>query len=129
MKAKEKKHIEEIEFEEGSGNVFADLGFENPEEELMKSDLTAQISHIIKTKKLTQTQVARILGVTQPRISSLLSGDLDLFSIEKLMKFLQLLGQDIEIVVKPKPENRETAHRIVVFPIEITSVPMVAKAR
>lgn len=127
MKAKEKKHIKEIEFEEGSGNVFADLGFENPEEELMKSDLTAQISHIIKTKKLTQTQVAKILGVTQPRISSLISGDLDLFSIEKLMQFLQLLGQDIEIMIRPKPESRKTAHRIVVT--ERISVPMAAKAR
>ena len=129
MKVKAKKHIEEIEFEEGSGNVFADLGLENPEEQLMKSDLTAQISHIIKAKKLTQSQVAKILGVTQPRISSLLSGDLDLFSIEKLMQFLQLLGQDIEIVVKPKPENRKTAHIIVVFSNERTSAPMAAKAR
>jgi predicted XRE-type DNA-binding protein len=127
MKAKQ-KNIEEKEYEKGSGNVFADLGFENPEEELAKSDLTAQISYIIKKRKLTQTQVAEILGVDQPRISSLLRGRFDLFSFDMLMHFLKILGQDIEIVVKPKPRNRKHAHLSVVSSSEKVSVPMAASS-
>jgi len=109
-KTKDIERIEDIEHEKGSGNVFADLGFEDPEEELLKSDLTGEIALIIKKRKLTQTQVAKILCVDQPRISSLLRGRFDLFSIEMLMHFLQALGQDVEIVVKPKPRNRKLAH-------------------
>jgi predicted XRE-type DNA-binding protein len=67
-----KKQKEKIPFEYGSDNVFADLGFENPEEELLKADLTGEIAEIIKKKKLTQAQAARIMGITQPRVSSLL---------------------------------------------------------
>ncbi|HXF28494.1 MAG TPA: helix-turn-helix transcriptional regulator, partial [Chlamydiales bacterium] len=82
------------EYEEGSENVFADLGFENPKDELIKSDLTLEIAKIIKKKNLTQAQAAKIIGVDQPRISSLLRGCLDLFSIDTLMHFLNALGQD-----------------------------------
>ena len=127
MKNKPKKNIDEIKYEEGSDNVFADLGFENPEEELAKSNLTADIARIMREKKLTQTQVAKILGVDQPRISSLLRGRFDLFSFDMLMQFLKMLGQDIEIVVKPKPRNRKTAHLSVVYSGEKV-VPMAAKA-
>ena len=128
MKKQQKNNIKEIEYEKGSGNVFADLGFENPDDELAKADLTAQISCIIKKKKLTQKQVAEILDVDQPRISSLLRGRLDLFSIEKLMQFLKALGQDIEIKIKPKPRNRKQAH-LVVSSCERVSMPMAAKSR
>ena len=79
MKTNIKKRQEKIEHEIGSRNVFSDLGFENAEEELLKSDLTAEVAYIIKKKKLTQTKAAKILGVDQPRISSLLRGRLDLF--------------------------------------------------
>ncbi len=129
MKAKTKKIIKNVEYEKGSGNVFADLGFENSEEELLKADLTAEISSIIKKKKLTQTRAAKILKVDQPRISSLLRGKLDLFSVETLMHFLQALGQDIEIFVKPKPRNRKHAHLSVISTTERISVPMVAISR
>ncbi len=128
MKAKPKKNVEEIEYEKGSGNVFADLGFENPEEELAKSELTAQISNIIKKRKLTQTQVAKILGVDQPRISSLLRGRFDLFSFDMLMHFLKVLGQDVEIIVKPKPRNRKRAHLSVVSSCEGNSFPVAASS-
>lgn len=126
MKAKTKKKIT-IDYEKGSGNIFADLELDNPEEELIKSDLTRNIAFIIKKKKLTQSQVAKILGVDQPRISSLLRGRFDLFSVEMLMHFLQALGQDIKIVVKPKPRNRKVAHISVVS--ERTSYPMAANSR
>jgi len=128
MKAKPKKNIE-IEYEESSGNIFAALGFENPEEDLAKANLIAEISHIIRKKKLTQVQVAKMLGVNQPRVSSMLSGNLDLFSMDMLMNFLKILGQDIEIVVMPKPRNRKHAHLSVVSSSERISVPIAAKSR
>ncbi len=129
MKTKPKNNIEEIEYEKGSGNVFADLGFENAEEELAKSDLTAQIAYIIRKRKLTQAQVADILGVDQPRISSLLRGRFDLFSFDMLMHFLKVLGQDIEIVVKPKPRHRKHAHLSVVSSGVKSSCPIAASSR
>ena len=92
MKKKNKVVEQELDYEIGSGNVFADLGLENAENELLKSDLTAEISNLIKKKKLTPTHAAKILGVDQPRLSSLLRGNFDLFSIEMLMHFLNEAG-------------------------------------
>jgi len=129
MKAKRQQSKEKLDYEVGSENVFSDLGFENSEEELLKSDLTAEIAYLSKKKKLTQSQTAKILGVNQPRISSLLRGRLDLFSVETLMHFLQALGQDVQIVVKPKPRNRKLAHLSVITSSERPSTPMAAKSR
>ncbi len=112
---KRKVKNDNLDYELGSNNVFADLGFENSEEELLKSDLTAEIASVIKKRKLTQTEAAKILGVDQPRISSLLSGRLDLFSVEMIMHFLTALGRDIQVVVTPKPKNRKLAHLSVCF--------------
>lgn len=124
-----KKQIKKIpQFEIGSENVFADLGFKNPEEEQLKADLTGEIAHLIKKKRLTQAQAAKILGVDQPRVSSLLNGRLDLFSLEMLMQFLQTLGQDIEIKIKPKPRNRKIGLMSVSFSGRV-SVPIAAKSR
>lgn len=118
---------EKLEVEEGSTNVFADLGFENPEEELFKADLTAEIARAIRVKNLTQAQAAKILNVDQPRISRLLSGRTDLFSIETLMHFLVALGQDVEVSVKPKPSRRKRAHWSVVGSSRY-AVPIPAKS-
>lgn len=127
MKNNETK--KEIELKKTSNNVFEDIGLESPEEDLAKSNLIIEISRVIRGKKITQSQVAKILGVNQPRISSLLSGDLDLFSIEMLMNFLIILGQDVEISVKPKPKNRKQAYLSVVSFGEKTSSPMAANSR
>ena len=127
---KNKSTPTEIEYEIGSGNVFEDLKFENPEEEQSKSELTAEIVSIIKKKKLTQVAAAKILGVDQPRVSSLLKGNLTLFSIQALMKFLNALGQDIDLVVKPKPLNRNRAHlNVYTSSSERSSTPMAAKSK
>lgn len=126
-----KKSVEQkLDYEVGSSNVFADLGLEHAEDELLKSDLTSEISNLIKKKKLTQIQAAKILGVDQPRISSLIRGRFDLFSIETLMHFLTALGQDIQIVVKPKPRNRKQAHLSVYIPTPASrnSVPLIAES-
>jgi predicted XRE-type DNA-binding protein len=84
---------------ESSGNVFADLGFANPEQELLKAQLLLQIYRTIKERKLTQAQAGEILGVKQPHVSSLMRGQSGAFSVERLMEFLTALGHDIEIAV------------------------------
>jgi predicted XRE-type DNA-binding protein len=97
-----------------SGNVFADLGLANSEYRLIKAELARKISEIIANRQLTQVQAAEILGIDQPKISSLTRGKLKDFSIERLIKFLNILGSDVEITVKPKPENRTSACTTVV---------------
>lgn len=87
---------------ESSGNVFEDLGFENPEEELAKAKLVVALSQVIAQTGLTQTKVAEILGVDQPTISKLLRGRTSGFTSDRLMRLLNLLGQDVDISVTPK---------------------------
>lgn len=91
----------------GSGNVFADLGFAEPEEELTKAQLASQIRQVIKRRRLTQAAAAKLMGVDQPKVSALLNGRLANFSSGRLMRLLTALGQDVDIVVKAKPRNRE----------------------
>ena len=86
---------------ESSGNVFADLGFANPEQELMKARLTLQIYHIIQQRGLTQTEAAKTLGIKQPHVSLLMRNRAGSFSVGRLMEFLTALGQDVEITVRP----------------------------
>ncbi len=95
-----------IEVEEGSGNVFADIGLPYPEERLAKADLAIRIAETIRARRLTQTRAAHILGIDQPKISRLLRGQLSGFSAERLMHFLTLLGRDVEIVVKRARRSR-----------------------
>lgn len=90
-----------IRIREGSGNVFADLGFPNPEREQLKARLTLQIYRLIKDRGLTQAQAGEILGIKQPHVSGLMRGKSGNFSVERLMDFLTALGQDIEITVRP----------------------------
>src|SRR6266571_4211556 len=85
---------------ESSGNVFADLGFPNPEQELLKARLTLQIYQVIKQRKLTQARAGEILGIKQPHVSGLMRGRSGNFSVERLMNFLVALGHDVEIRVK-----------------------------
>lgn len=89
-------------YEVGSGNLFADLGFPNPEKEQLKAHLTLAIYRIIKARGYTQKQAAEILGVDQPKVSLLMSNRGGNYSINKLMDFLTCLDQDIEIHVHPK---------------------------
>ena len=85
----------------GSGNVFAELGLPNPEQELLKAQLTLQIYKIVKGLVLTQAQVGEILGIKQPHVSTLMRNRAGNFSVGRLMEFLTALGQDVEITVKP----------------------------
>ncbi len=85
----------------GSGNVFADLGLPNPEQELLKAQLSLQIYRIVKQRGLTQAQAAAVLGIKQPHVSALLRNRAGNFSVGRLMEFLTALGQDVRITVKP----------------------------
>ena len=105
---------EEIKVQPSSGNVFADLGLPNPEERLVKAELASKISSAIEQKNLTQMQAAELLGIDQPKVSALTRGRLEGFSAERLLRFLNALGNDVEIVVKPKPEDRSEAKITVV---------------
>ena len=85
-----------------SGNVFADLGFGNPEEELFKAKLVREIRGILKRRKLTQTKAATLLGLKQPDVSALSTGRVHKFSLERLLRCVRRLDQDVAIVVRPK---------------------------
>ena len=89
-----------------SGNVFADLGVPEPEEELAKAQLASRIREVIRRSRLTQAAAAALMGVDQPKVSAVLNGRLANFSSGRLLRFLTRLGQDVEIVVKAKPRRR-----------------------
>jgi predicted XRE-type DNA-binding protein len=102
MKSKAKKTTKRVaHVTEGSGNVFADLGLPNPEQELLKAQLTVQIYTILKNSGMTQVEIAKILGVQQPQVSLLMRNRAGNFSVGRLMEFLTALRQDVEISVRP----------------------------
>lgn len=111
------KRKKELDFEESSGNVFADLGETNAEEYLAKAKLAHQINQIIKEKKLNQTAAAKLLGIDQPKISALANGRLSGFSLERLFRFLKILHQDIVITLKPHNETaqKNSQHIFIVY--------------
>jgi predicted XRE-type DNA-binding protein len=103
----------ELDYVVSSGNVFADLGVPNPEEALAKAELANKISVLIQERNLTQAKAGKLLGIDQPKVSMLLRGRLTGFSIERLMRFLLLLGQDIKISVHPSPRGQSQARVLV----------------
>ena len=92
-----------------SGNVFADLNLPRADDLLAKAELAAKIIEEIQRRRLTQSQAAAVLGIDQPKVSALKQGKMSGFSIERLMRFLLLLGRDIEIMVKGKSKSRSSA--------------------
>src|SRR5579872_165783 len=95
--------------EMGGANVFADLGLPNAEEHLVKASLVYKIGALIKQRGVKQTEAAALLGVKQPDVSKMLRGDFRQFSVERLLRFLVALGQDVEIVVKPHRNRNDLA--------------------
>jgi predicted XRE-type DNA-binding protein len=91
-----------IPVQEGSGNIFADLGFADPDEELAKAQLAARIRQIIRARRLTQVAAARLMDIDQPKVSALLSGRITGFSSDRLMRLLTALGHDVEIIVRQR---------------------------
>jgi len=95
--------------EAGSGNVFADIGLPNAQEQLVKAQLVYKIDGLMKARGLKQVAAAKLFGVKQPDVSKMLRGDFRQFSVERLIRFLVALGQDVEIVVKPHRGTRTAA--------------------
>jgi predicted XRE-type DNA-binding protein len=98
-----------LQHETGSENVFADLGLPDADALFAKARLAQQIAVLAGARHLTQAQSARVLGTTQPKVSALMSGKLAGFSIERLIRYLNALGQDVDIRVMPKPPRNERA--------------------
>jgi predicted XRE-type DNA-binding protein len=103
-------HAKPVAFERSSGNVFADLGFEHPEAELVKAQLILQIVTLLRARDLTQTAAARLLGLPQPKISVLYRGQAGGFSTDRLIRLLNRLDQNVEIVIRTKPAAQRAAH-------------------
>ena len=115
MSKRRSKTNRAIEIFEGTGNVYADLGYPDAEEMLIKAKLVCKISEIVRSKGLTQVETAKILGLTQPKVSALLRGQFRGVSERKLIDCLTSLGRDVEIVVKDAPRRRDGGKLTVVF--------------
>lgn len=92
----------DIPAEVSSGNVFADLGFDNPEEELLKAKLAREIRAIITRRRLTQAKSAELLGLKQPDISAIVTGRTGKFSIDRLVRCLSRLDYKVDVVIRHK---------------------------
>ena len=96
---------DDVKVERGGGNVFADLGRPDADAHLLKAELVSRIDEIVRGRRLTQAQAAKLLGLSQPDISRLLRGNFRDYSVERLLRLLTALGRDIEIVIR-KPKSR-----------------------
>jgi len=95
------RRIEGVEVHHGSDNVFADLGLPDAEKLKIKTGLVIEIRKAMKSRGLTQQEAAKLMGITQPKVSDMMRGDLSNLSERKLMDCLTRLGYDIEIKVRP----------------------------
>ncbi len=100
--------------EDGSGNVFADLGLPQPGMSLAKAKLVQQIRDAIVERGLTQVKAAKLLGLDQPKVSALVRGRTDGYSIDRLFKFLNALGRQVEITVRATANTSTVAETRVV---------------
>jgi predicted XRE-type DNA-binding protein len=103
--------MNEIAVVVSNGNVFADLGLPDAGELLAKADLAIEIGRLLDERGLSQVEAAKLLRTSTPRISDLRRGDLQGFTIDRLFRFLNTLGQEVEISVYP---SRKTQARVVV---------------
>ena len=103
------KVSKQVQVERSSGNVFADLGLPHPEEHLAKATIALAIARTIRERALTQEQAGAILSLTQPKVSDLVRGHLDKFTLDRLMRYLCELDYDVTIRFQPKPKSREEA--------------------
>jgi predicted XRE-type DNA-binding protein len=94
----------------GTGNVFADLGYQDAAERQIKTRLALAVNELLKARKLKQREIAILLGVPQPKVSALKNYRLDQFSVERLMEFLTALNQDVEIMIRARHNTSETGH-------------------
>jgi predicted XRE-type DNA-binding protein len=104
-----------IEIEEGTGNVYADLGMADADEMIVKAQLATKIGEIIKSRKWSQQQAADVLGLTQPKLSKMLRGQFRGISEAKMLNCLARLGRDIQIIIGPARRAASAGYVAVVF--------------
>ena len=97
----------------GSGNVFADLGLDQPEEALAKAQIVETIADLLARQNVSQTEAGKLVQLTQPQISRLMRGDTREFSYERLMRVLTALGQDVEITIRQTRNPKRRGHVLV----------------
>ena len=103
---------DKMKIERGSGNVFADLGRPDAETHLLKAKIVTQIAEIIRQRDLTQVEIAKLLGLSQPDVSRLLRGNFREYSVERLLRLVMALGRDVEIVIR-KPRSQRPGRLLV----------------
>ena len=84
----------------GTANVFADLGYADPDTHLLKAELVREVMEAMRRRAMTQTDVAQATGLSQPEVSRLLKGQFREISVERIMKMLARLGCEIDIIVR-----------------------------
>ena len=104
-----------IEVEEGTGNVYTDLGIANADEMIVKAQLATKIGEIIKGRKWSQQQAADVLSIPQSKLSKMLRGQFRGISEAKMLDCLARLGRDVKIVVGPARPASSVGHVAVVF--------------
>ena len=107
------KKTKKITIDPGTGNVFADLGLAGAEEKQTQVRLAAAINRILRERRLSQTVAAGLLKINQPKVSALANYQLEGFSVERLMRFLNALGRDVEIVVRRRSKFRKPGRILV----------------
>lgn len=100
---------DETSMTESSGNVFADLGFENPEEEQLKAQLVREIRGILKSRRLTLAKAAEALDLEQLDASALISGHTENFTLEGLLRSIRKLDREVSVVVTKSKTARNSS--------------------
>lgn len=96
---------DKVKIKRSSGNVFSDLNLPDADVQLLKADLVTRIDAIIRQRRLTQLEAAKVLGLSQPDVSRLLRGNFREYSVDRLLRLLTALGRDVEIIIR-KPRSR-----------------------
>jgi predicted XRE-type DNA-binding protein len=109
-----KRPAESATITRGSTNIFEDLGYPDATERQAKLRMAYALNHVLEERKLSQADAAKVLGVTQPKVSALRNYKLAGFSVERLMNLLTALDRDVEIVIRKKPRSRKAARISVV---------------
>ncbi len=109
-----KRRAESATITRGSTNVFEDLGYPDAAERQAKLRLAFALNRVLEARQLSQSDAAKVLGVTQPKVSALRHYKLAGFSVERLMNLLTAVGQDVEIVIRRKPQSRKSGRISVV---------------
>ncbi len=105
--------MKKIRIEEGSGNVFSDIGSRDPQEKLLRAKLLSAAQTVIKRRRLSQTRITEMTGLKQPEVSSLVNGKFTAFSADRVASILSSLGYDVDVRVRAKVGGRRPSHDVV----------------